>query len=226
MAQQIQYVAQAAYDLYLMDYAQANEFFTLQDFIYHTGLVAADLYQQEFRLVKQEMRAERQEGTVAFSTDWLSAFEFTIEEKNGAFHADIPVKVVSFPYDNQNTGYQSVFINLGNCEVEADRSSLNERWQIKFLPTTDKVFFYPLKGRLEFYNPGGLMLKNRKGKLYYVPGVDDNMELPDGIVNQVINNTVQKFRVLLQQVVVDKSNDGNPNKTIQTEVNPNILKPI
>lgn len=213
-------------DLTIGNYATANEFFDLNDYIYHSSNSVADLYMQEFRLQKAEMRQDRSDAVVSYSTDWLAEYEFTIQGDAGKPYIPIDFPVMSFPYDNQNSGFQNLFINLGTCEIEAERSNISERWQAKFLPTTDRIFFVVVPNKIEFINPSGAYLKGRKGTLLYVPGVGSDMLVPDGIANQVINMTVQKMKVLLQGVVVDNSANTNPNKVLQTEIDPNTLKPV
>lgn len=224
MPQKIDIVAQYAEDLYYGNYRSTNDFFQLSDFIFHCGNTIQDIYRQEYVNKYAELRAEKKEEVVGFSTDWLSEADLKITVKDGFATCEIDFGVLSFPYDKQNIGYQNVFLIKSGGWITAKRSNINEIWQYKFLPNTDEVFYYPTKGKLNFFNKGILSLNNTPVKLFYVPTITDNMLVPDGIINQVIVTTVAMMKNIEQGVVVKKSIDENQNKAMATEMNPLAVK--
>lgn len=224
MPQTLPIVAQYAEDLYYGNFRSNTDFFQLQDFVFHCGNAITALYQAEFREKYQELRSERKEEVVGFSTDWLNESDVKITLKDGKTYADIDFNVMSFPYDKQNSGYQNVFIIKQGKWITAKRSSINEIWQYQFLPNTDDIFFYPTKGKLNFFNKGILSLSQADVKVFYVPSVSDDMLVPDGIIETVIVNTVAMMKQIQNGNVIKKSIDGNQNKTLQTEVDKLQLK--
>lgn len=222
MAIKLKYVAQACLDDYYQNYKTPTDFFSLEDFIYRCGAAATDFYNKLYREQYAIMRADGETGeAVGFSDNFLSTQEAAVETKDGESFAKLEKEVMSFVYDQSNVGISNVFRIAPSPVEEIERSDLDEFWQLKYLPTTCRVFWALDGNVLRIYNK----TKNNVSKIrvIYVPsinGQDGEVELPDGIVAPVSQAVINYMRNNANKTVKE-SLDGNPNTTPQTEMNPN-----
>jgi hypothetical protein len=208
-------------DVFYGNFRSNSEFFTNEDFIFHVGAAVADLYRQEYLQKYGELRQEKSDSMVELDPTWLNEQELEVEIKDGRFFAPIKQPFMNFPYDAQSTGIQSVFSVTPNYGKELQRVSLNQLWQLQYIPATNEIFFAPEKKKLNIFKYG--TANTQKVKMFYVPAIGDDMEIPDGLVELAMSNTVSKMKGLLQGNVVKKSIDGSQNKTMETEINPNAI---
>lgn len=218
MGQAIDIVAQFTMDAYYRDFKGAADFFDLDDFIFRCGATAAEFYRQEFAAKYGELKAERSDSLVAFGDDLLASKTIKVTSDPTGAYAEIDFPVLSFSYDTKNAGLQSVFSH----GVEVERSSMTERWQLAQLPYTNKTFWWLEGKRIKFFTKGYSNVDDIT--VYYVPGIGHDMIIPDGIIDHVINTTVMAMKQIEQGMVVKATNDGNPNKIIETEINKTAMK--
>lgn len=220
MSKPLPIVAQNAMDQYYAQFKSANDFFGLEDFIFACGACLGEYYLQNFEAMRTLLRAEKKDEVVGFSHDWLAEKYLKVENDKGILFSTIDFDFMSFPYDKQDTGIQNIFSTNG---VELERINVDSFWMFKLLPATNRVFWWIEKGRIRYYKKGDCSINQIK--VTYVPGINNEMEVPDSLVEYAIKSSVTRIKDLVQGNVVKKSLDQNQNKVLQTEIDPSALKP-
>ncbi len=219
MPQKLNIVAQYAMDEYLGAFADSTTFFTVQDFIFHVSASLSAIYQAEYKLQYAELRQDKSESVVTFSADWLLEQEVKVEIVKGERVAKLLERPMSFPFDKQVVGIQSV-TSRGR---ELMRSNATEVWQYPYLPMTDEIFWRYVAAKMKFFTNGECNIQD--ATILYVPQMNTpESDVPDGVIKQAIEMTVGNMKQLLAGVVVKDSDDLNQNKTLQTEINKRQLK--
>lgn len=220
MSKRLDIVAQTAMDLFYSEYKGDDDFFNIDDFVLNCGNTLSDLYLQEYRIQYQQIRQEKRDEVVAFSSEWLFSEVLDVKLIEGEYTSILSQRVMSFPYDSQNVGLQEVIgiVPRGTC---LERSNLTEVWQYKYLPQSGNIFYRLKKDKILFFKNGACNIN--KIEAFYVPSPAADSEVPDGVINYVVNTTVSVMKQILAGVVVDKSNDDNPNKILQSEINKTSL---
>ena len=209
-------------DLHLGNFRSNSDFFDLSDYAYYVGAEVADLFRQEYMQKYGELRQEKSDSMVEFDPTWLNEKELDVEIKDGRYFAKLDFGFMNFPYDAQSTGIQSVISITPNYGKELQRVTLNQVWQLQYIPATNEIFFQPEKTRLNIFKYG--TANTNKIKVFYIPAISEDMEVPDGLVELAITNTISKMKGLLQGNVVKKSIDGNINRVMETEIDKDQLK--
>lgn len=215
-----------AMDSYYGDYKPSSAFFDLPDFIRYAATSATDFYNKLYQQQYAQMRADgKKDEVIAFSNDFLLDQILRVEFKDGEYFSTLEKPVMSFVYDESNVGVQNVF-PLQPRGYELERSDIDELWQFQYWPVSNRISWALDGKRILYVNRGKCNLE--KVKVIYVPSItgdDPEVELPDGIVYSVISQTVGTMRGLLQNNVLKKASDYNENKTIQSEIDKNLITP-
>ena len=225
MPKQLKYVAQLAMDLYYQNYKGENDFWELGDFIQNCGNTAAKMYltfyQQDYAMLRQDKKEE----VVSFDAGWLLEQDAEVTG-NGIFKsATLEYPVMTFPYDRSSCGLQHIFPLEPLSFDELQRTSLSALYQLKYVPKTNDIYFYSdvskadcdTVSKIGILNKGNCNIK--KIKVYYVPVLnDENANVPDGIISDVVANTVLMMKQIEQGTVVDMTENQNSNKILQTEL--------
>lgn len=228
MPRLLKYVAQDTMDLYYQNYKADNDFFDLSDFVTHCGNAITAIYQAFYNQEYQQLRQEKKDEFITFDIAWLNADEIDVKKERDITFAILQHSVMTFPFDKSLTGIQLVLDDNG---VEVERTTIQQLFQLKYLPVTNRIFFYAdlLGGdkcetgsKIKFANKGICNLK--KVRVYYVPSVNDDMQVPDGIIENVIQQTLSMMRAAAEKTVIKKSLDGNQNKILETEMDKKQLK--
>lgn len=217
----IQEVGGRLMDLYFQSYPDTSEFFDELDFIFHAGSAYADLLGQEYRLEYNRMLAEGEMNIVSFSTDWLQTVELKREKDEDGYFIKLPTPVFSLPYDKRNSGIANIFSASGKRGKEYVRSSINENFYDEFLPITNKVFWSLLKDKV--YLTTNMGEPPSLSKVVYVPGISDELEIPDARVWAVIANALEMMRKAAANYIIKETADGNQNKLPVTEADRNLI---
>lgn len=224
MGQQIKFVAQLCQDDFEQNYSNGISFFTLDDYIVRAGNVAADYYRQAWKSMYDELRQEKRDEVVGFDPTVLSEQFVKLERKDNEFVGELSAKAMTLPFDMQTSGYQNIFDVRDGSELE--RSNLNETWTYKYLPYSCRKFFRIDGNKIKvFTNANGGV---KEVRILYVPSIqigDGDAEIPDGIVEYVITNTVGYMRSMAQGKIVKKTLDQNQNEVFETEANLKQAKP-
>lgn len=223
MGQKIAIIAQLCQDDYEQNYANGTSFFQLSDYIIRAGNVAADFYRNMWMQMYQELRQEKRDEVVGFEPSVLSEQFVKLKKEGTEWIGDIEKPAMSLPYDKQSSGFSNVFDVKGGTELE--RSNVNETWQYKYQPYTNRLFYRIDRNKVKVFTKGAANIQ--EVRILYVPSVnigDGEAELPDGIVNYVIMTTVSQMLQLSQGKIVKTSLDGNPNKIMESEINKESVK--
>lgn len=230
MPQQLKYVAQLAMDEYFQNYKGENDFWDLSDFIQTCGNTISKLYttfyQQEYSMLRQEKKDE----VISFDAGWLLEQEAEVKQNGVGLCALLDNPVMTFPWDKSSIGIQNVFITEPATLDELERTSLAALWQLKYMPKTNRIFFYSdvaktdcvTISKIGFVNKGSCNIK--KVRILYVPVMNDgDAPVPDGIISDAITNTILEMKKIAEGNVVDMTENQNSNKTLQTEIDHTLL---
>lgn len=206
-------------DDYYQNYADNTSYFQLNDFIIRVGNIAADFYRQEWRRQYDEFRQEKRDETVSFDPTVLAEQIIEVKRVNNEFVGELKAKAMTVPFDLQTTGFQYFFDNKNGDELE--RSNIGETWTYKYLPYSCRKFARIDGNKVKIFTNaiGGI----QEVRVLYVPSIqvgDVDAEIPDGMVEYVIANTVGYMRSQAQGKIIKKSLDNNLNMAFETEMNP------
>lgn len=213
-------------DMYYGDYQGSDQFFSKEDFIRYCGYTVSDLLLQEYRTRRQENRSDKNDEVVPFSSEWMFEERVKVEEVDGEKISLLSQSVMSFPFDRQGSGLQDV-IAIKPKRIYIERGNQEEEWNYEYLPATDRIFWILQPStkdgsKIKFYNKG--LVGIEIVLVRYVPSPHDDMRIPDSIQNYVMTTTVMNMKQIEVGAVIDKTNDGNSNKVMETEINKNSLK--
>lgn len=226
MPQQLKYVAQLAMDNFYQAYKGEDDFWELEDFISQCGNTIAAMYMTYYQQEYAMLRQERKDEVVTFDAGWLVEQDGAVTGKGGYYSSTLTNPIMTFPYDKSSIGIQNVFITDPFSYDEVERTSLAALWQLKYLPKTDKIFFYSDVAadgaKLGFVNKGNCNIK--KIKVLYVPSmVDGESVVADGLIADAISKTVLMMKQMANGNVIDETPDLNMNKVLQTELDKKTL---
>ena len=131
---------------------------------------------------------------------------------------------MAFMGDNNTSGIQEMFIiaPVGGCELM--RTSISARFQLQYLPYTNRVYWYGDRQKIVFVKKGNGNVKTVR--VLYVPSMYADALIPEGIVDAAINQTVLQMKNIYDNTIVKKSLNENQNKTMETETDlSQIMKP-
>lgn len=218
----VKIVAQRAEDQFYKQYKTNSDFFGIDDFIARVGGVLGDYYFNLYREQYAELRSLKGEEIVQFDPLTLNEQILSVEKgDDGQRIAKFKQKVMSFALSNQSVGIQYVYGRaLKDKEwVELERSPVG--WQLSLMPFVNKVFYQPTKTGLIITSKGNCNVG--EVRVQYVPSIDgDDYEVPDVLVEVIIERTVGAMRELSPQVI-KKTNDQNQNMIMESEINKNAL---
>lgn len=222
MAKQLKYVAQEAMDNFFASYRADFQFFDLDDFIRYTGNAVTKIYQTYYETQYKELRADRKDEIVTFDTGMLSEQIAEVENKDGVLIAKCLEPFMSFMWDQQNTAIQDVIIIEPAGSQELERTTLAAKWQLNYMPKTNKIWWYPEIKNIYFVNKGTCNIK--KVKILYIPEMYPEALIADGIIQDAIAATVLMVRQLTDKTVVKKTLDNNENLILPLEASTNLTQ--
>lgn len=220
-------------DNFYQAYKGEDDFWDIEDFVSMTGNTIASMYQTYYQQQYAMLRQDKQPEVVTFDGGWLLEQEVDVQKEKTKLYALLEKPVMTFPYDKSSVGIQNVFITDPYTEDELDRVSISSLYQLKYIPYTDKVFYYPDVsvrqdcdnegiGKIGFVNKTGCNVK--KVRVLYVPVMNDaDAVVPDGVISDAVTKTVLAMRQMATGNVVDETADSNQNKILQTELDKNTL---
>lgn len=218
MPQQLKYVAQLAMDNFFQNYRGESDFWELDDFVSMCGNTISgmyyDIYKQKYAMLRQEKKTE----LIAFDSGWLVEEIVTVKQNGIQYLIEFDANVMTFPFDQNDIGIQNVF----NGFTELERVTLSTLWQLNHLPKTNRIFYYLDLGKIGIYNSGDYNVKELR--VLYVPAmIDGESPVADGLIGDAIAKTVMSMRQMASGEIVDKTDDFNTNKILQTELDKNTL---
>lgn len=214
MPKVLKFIAQSAMDEFYQNYRSDFQFFDLEDFITNVGQTVSSIYQKYYEAQYKDLRGERKDEVVIFDTGMLAEQILDVTNKDGILFSTITQPVMTFMYDQNSTGIQIVQDILNGTELE--RTSVTELWQLKYMPKTNRIFFYSDINKIGFVNKGDCNLK--KVRVLYVPSMYEDAVVADTVADQAIQQTILEMRQLADKRVVKKSLDGNDNLLLEAEI--------
>lgn len=225
MPQLLKYVGQLAMDSYFQNYKGETDFWELEDFVRMCGNVISSMYYDFYKQQYGILRQDKKDEVVEFDAGWL--LEQDADVKDGG--AILPYPVMVFPYDQSSTGIQNVF--SGSNFDQLERTSISALYQLNYVPKCNRAFWYSdvsitdgvlVNSRIGIKNLSDVQIK--KIRVQYIPSMDnENALVPDGIIGDAISKTVLTLKQMATGEVVDKTNDSNANKVLQTELDKQTL---
>lgn len=215
---------QGVIDLFYQDFAPESAF--IQDVQVAELMISAyaEMLNSSFRTQKLLNKNVIGYSYVEISDAWLVTAELKVNRDGANYNATLEEEIFSFDYDVLSSGLQRV-VPIGCDCNELIRISVSDEWKYCRMPANNKLFYSASGKALKLF---GNSKMPSKVKVWYFPALDFENPLsnriPESMVNELTKNTLQLLLIAKQGVVIDKSNDGNPNTAPATEMNPSALK--
>lgn len=218
----LKFVASDIMDMYFQDFAPQNTVFAIELFKELVATVYKDLVQSQFDLNKRIAKAETGYSTVPISSDLLIAETVTTQKDkdNNIWYTELGNSIYFFNWDAKATGVQYITDEQGD---EIKIISNADIWMLKRLPVTKTIFAVVRRNnRIDFFNGNPCKVVVR-----YIPDVDaakDDCYIADSFVPNIRKEILNEMFFAKNGLPVDKTNDQNPNATIQTEIDKRSLQ--
>lgn len=220
-------LAQNTMDLYYQQYASDEDFFKIYHFKYLNGITYAALLQAEYEKSYAKNLAETGIGMATISDDWFchETVQLVRATEIGQFVTQLKChKIFSFRYDRQDTGLKDVIALNGSCG-DFIRLRFIERWKLQLLPEgTPEIYYFPLGNKIYFSN---ITCGLSKAIVVYIPALNmlDDIDIAPTLEADIVQGTLNlMFAARQGKPVIDTTNDGNPNATMETEINEKFEK--
>lgn len=215
----LSYAAQMAMDLYYQNYQSNNDFFGIEHFIYCCKAAYGKLLNDDAEESRKVQFLLTGNYVIELSQDWSTQVTLTFEydEKLKKYVATLPTTPFFFKNDRMSSAVQDIQ-PISGCKSFV-RSSYDTAWQDCFMPSTEDVIWFLKGDKIIAANATCEM----EADVYFIQGLGtdpDKIILPDDgtqldIVTSVYN-VMGTVRDKLQ--AIDMSNNQNPNKAVQTEI--------
>ncbi len=219
-------LSQNTMDLYYQQYKTDDDFFELYHFKYLNSVAYASLLQDEYEKSYNKSLQETGEGHGQINSEWFIHENIKINRAKeiAPFEAQLTCKsIFSFRYDKQNSAINDIIALNGRCG-DFIRMNLDEKWKLKLLPESSEIYWFPLGSKIYFSN---IKCGLSEAIIVYIPSIDDmndDAQIAGGMEKAIIESTLSLMMNARNGAVIDVSNDGNANKTIQTEINDKFNK--
>lgn len=218
MAESVRTVGQIAMDMFYQEFKPAGAFLRLKHFVWLCIAADGKLKQDEYNnQVMLNLRARKPNAQVILSADNYD----TVVVKISKSKAILPTPIMTFPGAGSTYGVSQV-IPEGNCRSFMPLSEM-ERWQACNIK--DVVFWFPIPCGIEFLNLAG-NCDPKQVTVSYIPQVSENSTVQETRKWSILNMVTVFVKSAKDGVIIDMSNDGNPNVASQTEINKYLLKAL
>lgn len=221
--QSLSYTAQMMSHFFYGDVKSSDDFFELEHFIFCARAVFAKLLQTEANSGRNEAKIDSGYATINLSQEWLISeiveFKNTVKTE---FEATLKQKPFYFINDGMGYGIQSV--EDQDRETVYNRISPDQKWELRHMPQTNCVFWFPRGQKIIALNESNCTPK--QAEVWYAPSLsgDPDKELvPLGKQAEIVEMGVMIIKKLEQGVIVDMTNNQNTNKIIQSEIDKTTL---
>jgi len=213
--------AQNCMDAFYQQFKSEEDFFELYHFKYLLSVMYFSYLQKEYEQSYKQTFIETGTGMATINPEWYMPQEITItpSDKIAAYVGELQCKPFQFRFDNQSTGIRDIVPIAGRCK-EFIRINFDERYKFELLPPSSEVYWFPLGNQIYFNH---IKCGLSKAIVLIIPDIDPNDEnavIPAAIEADVLSATLN-FMLQARQgkQVIDVSQDGNPNMSLQTEIN-------
>ena len=217
------WVAQMMQDFYYKELKTESDFLEEGHFVYCARAVFGKLMDaaaKESQRISYEVNGFY---TVELSQDWLVSEEVEFEEpKNDSISiGKLSQMPYSFPYDTM--GYAVQNVELGSFK-EAVRISPLDKWKFAQIESANRVFYFVRQNIITLIDKGNC--KKTKATVWFAPslqGDPEKVQVPLGMHMDIVTYGVKILREIAE-TIVDKTNNQNPNKIIESEIDNSTLK--
>lgn len=214
-------VAQNIMDLYYQTYKSEEHFFELYHFKYMASIAYSSFLQLEYEKSYALNKQETGTGFATLNAAWFINEHVKIEKSDeiAEYVACLPVLPFQFKYDQQHHGIKAILPLNGKCK-EFIKWSMEQRYKLELLPPSPEVYWFPLGEKVYFDH---LFCGMSQAIIIYIPSascLNDNAVIPDPMEADVVTATLNlMFQAKAGTPVIDVTSDGNPNASLQTEIN-------
>lgn len=216
-------IAQIVLDLYMQDFAQEGSFLQLEHINLLLETALAEKLNMDFKEQKLITKAQSGFSWVETSSDMLVRKDIDVSVEDGDYFVTLPSKPFAFEYDSLGSAVQRV-VPVGCKCGDLIRISIDDESSVCMMPKADKVFYLLEENKIRFVGPGRMPTKVRASYIPALDFTDDDATMPKTKAEYLIDKVLQKLLIAKNGVVIDKTNDGNPNVLPQTEVNTDGIK--
>lgn len=210
----------------LQNFRISTDFFTLDHYRYLCGVVYSKLLEDEYKIARKEHMQEYGYVDMSLSGAWIINEEVKAEkvrDQDNLYVFTLKHPVFVFPFDERANGIQTIRnLNFNGC-TEFVRETAKRKWALCDLPTTNVVFWYEEAKKIYLANGKCGMEKARLQVSYLSDPADISHgehggEIPTSKEYIVITAVLDMMKKAAQGQVVDMTNNANPNKKAQTEI--------
>ena len=221
-------LAQQIMDEYYQQVATDEDFFSLEDFVSRVKSTYSSIITEYYQ---SDKLLNRQIDGFSYVTVPLDLLRYeTVEVREGlgkVKYAPFEHPIFLFPYDSMVSGLQSVrqLREDGSLSSEFVKISVNDTWKTDHIKHGSKNYYSTEFKRVVFQKLHCKDLK--KVVIGYVPQVSSftmDDEINEGPATQIRIALLQEMLGAKNGAIVDKSNNSNPNKALETEIDSTQLK--
>lgn len=215
----VQLVAQLCEASFYQDFRPATAFFKKEHF--RMFVIAADgkLKMDEFKeQVALNLRSRKPNAQVVLSSDNYDTVVVPVNDGKVV----LPSQIMTFPGVAGEAVSVTQVMPTGGCS-NFMRTTQKQKWQA--MRDKETVYWYPVNCGIEF-----LHLQehcNQKEVIVtYIPELNPDSRIQSSREWAIVNMVTIFLKSAKDGVVIDTSNDSNPNTNVQMEINRNVLKAL
>ena len=218
MAENLKIVSQLAMDLFYQEFRPGNAFLRLKHFQMLCISADAKLKQDEYlSQVNLNIRMRRINSQITLNADNYITVDVDIKNEK----AILPTAIMTF--NGIGAGFSVSQVRLDSSCSNVMPTTENERHQVGGIKHV--VFWVPSCNGIEFIH-----LKDncnpKKATVTYIPVLTEKSEVKESRKWAIVNMVTIFIKSAKEGVIIDMSNDGNPNVASQTEINKYLLKAL
>lgn len=222
----LEIISSLVMDAYYQSYAKESDFLQQEDFAQYTSMFFQQVLQEDFDKTRREMLQmgilEMGDSPI-LSDAWYKVKEVEVIKEGENYFINMPT-TFSFNRDVTYSGLKAIYpsSSIGDCCGKFSKIKIDQCESLKFLPKSDKtIYYFPLGDKVYFKRVEcGL----KKVNVAYIPNLNDtednetNVSIPEGLIAEIVTRTYNFLTAARNGSVIDKTNNQNPNKIIQTEI--------
>lgn len=210
-------------DAYYQDYKPDEGFFDLSYFMSMASTAYGKLLNDAYEAAKLLNRATLGFSFVELSSDLLVMEKLAVKENTELkqHYSDLSKPIYTFPFDSMATAVNRVMPFGTDCG-EFIKISLDDSWKLCQLPANNKSFYSVFNDKIIYNKFACPELKFVN--VMYAPAIssdDADAQITDSLAFNIQTLVLQQMIGAREGTIVDKTNDSNPNKVIQTEIDKN-----
>lgn len=220
----LQILASLVMDAYYQSYAKESDFLQQEDFEAYVDIFYKQVLQEDFDKTRREMLQMKMfdmNDSIIVSDAWYKVKEVEVLKEKDEFYSIMPT-TFSFSRDVTYSGLKAVYPlnNIGDSCSKFAKIKSEQSIGLKWISKSDKtIYYFPLGDKVYYKN---VSCNLNKVNIAYIPTLDETedgeINIPDGLVAEIVVRTYNFLTSAKNGVVIDKTNNQNPNKITQTEI--------